>query len=314
MTDPQTARRVLLLDSASIYFRAYFGQPDVTAPDGTPVGAVRGFLSFLARLVDDYRPTDIVCCWDEDWRPQWRVDLIPSYKAHRVVEERPGGPDAEEVPDELEVQVPILLEVLDAFGLCVVGAPNYEADDVIGTLATRHSECGHHVEVVTGDRDLYQLVDDAGRIRVIYIGRGMSRVEHVDDEWIRTKFGVDPQQYVDLATLRGDTSDGLPGVYGIGDTTAAKLIHRYGDVAGILAAASDPSSGITPKMRANLLAATDYLAVAPTVVAVARDIDLGEPDTTAPREPRDPDRVAELAERYGLDSPTRRLVDALRHP
>ncbi len=126
----------MLLDTASMYFRAFFGVPEIKAPDGTPVNAVRGFLDFISRLVGDYQPTDLVCCWDNDWRPQWRVDLLPSYKAHRVVAERARRPDIEEVPDPLEVQVPIILEVLDAFGICVVGADGYEADDVIGTLAT----------------------------------------------------------------------------------------------------------------------------------------------------------------------------------
>ena len=112
----------MLLDTASMYFRAFYGVPEITADDGTPVNAVRGLLDFISRLVNDYRPTHLVCCWDNDWRPQWRVDLIPSYKAHRVEQEVPGpAPDVEEVPDPLEVQIPIILEVLEAFGICVLG-------------------------------------------------------------------------------------------------------------------------------------------------------------------------------------------------
>ena len=130
------ADRLMLLDSASMYFRAFFGVPDIAGPDGTPVNAVRGLLDFVSRLVTDYRPTHLVCCWDDDWRPQWRVDLLPTYKAHRVVEEVETAPDVEEVPDPLGVQVPIIQQVLAAFGITVIGAPGYEADDVIGTLAT----------------------------------------------------------------------------------------------------------------------------------------------------------------------------------
>jgi 5'-3' exonuclease len=298
----------MLLDTASLYFRAFFGVPEIKGPDGTPVNAVRGLLDFIARLTADYRPADLVCCWDDDWRPQWRVDLLPSYKAHRVVEEKPAGPDVEEVPDPLAVQVPIIRDVLDAFGICVVGAPGYEADDVIGTLATRAEQ---PVEVVTGDRDLFQLVDDERRVRVLYTARGVGRHERVTDDWVVAKYGVRARQYADFATLRGDASDGLPGVAGIGEKTAATLLQRYGDMAGIRAAALDPDSGMGPGPRSKIKAAADYLEVAPRVVAVARDLDLGAPDTALPREPRDLRRVAELGERWGIESPVRRLTEVL---
>ena len=157
---PASDKRLMLLDTASMYFRAFYGVPEIGAPDGTNVNAVRGLMDFISRLVDEYHPTDLVCCWDNDWRPQWRVDLIPSYKGHRVVEEVASAPDVEEVPDPLQAQIPIIIDVLDAFGICVLGADGYEADDVIGTLAT---EAGQPVDIVTGDRDLFQLVDDDAR-------------------------------------------------------------------------------------------------------------------------------------------------------
>src|SRR5262245_11871469 len=163
-----------------MYFRAFFGVPEVLAPDGTPVNAVRGFLDFVSRLVGQYRPTHLVCAWDNDWRPQWRVDLVPSYKGHRVVVARPGpNPDIAEVTAQLEIQVPVILEVLDALGLCVVGADGYEADDVIGTLA---ATAGMPVDVVTGDRDLFQVVDDKRAVRVLYIARGVGNHERMTDE------------------------------------------------------------------------------------------------------------------------------------
>lgn len=304
------ADRLMLLDTASLYFRAFFGiKGEILAPDGTPVNAVRGLLDFIARLVTDYRPTHLVCAWDNDWRPQWRVDLIPSYKAHRVVEEVAGpAPDVEEVPDPLEVQIPVILEVLDALGITVVGADGYEADDVIGTLATG---AGMPVDVVTGDRDLFQLVDDEAEVRVLYTARGVGRHERITDEVVVEKYGVHAAQYADMATLRGDASDGLPGVKGIGEKTAATLLQRYGDMPGLLAAAEDPGSDLGPNPRAKILAAADYLAVAPQVVAVARDLDLGDVDTTLPRSPADPDWVLALAERWNLESSMARAVTAL---
>jgi 5'-3' exonuclease len=300
---------MMVLDSASMYFRAFFGVPEVTAADGTPVNAVRGFLDFISRLVGEYRPSHLVCAWDHDWRPQWRVDLIPSYKAHRVVKANPGPtPDVEEVPDPLETQVPIILEVLAAAGLCVVGADGFEADDVIGTLATG-APMG--VDVVTGDRDLFQLVSDAQDVRVLYIARGVGRHERVTDHVVVEKYRVLPGQYADFATMRGDASDGLPGVPGIGEKTAASLLLKYGDLRGIVAAAGDPASDMAPGPRRRILDAADYLLVAPQVVAVARDIDLRPYDATLRTAPRDPGRLDELAERYNLASPVARLVAVL---
>jgi 5'-3' exonuclease len=302
--------RLLLLDTASLYFRAFFGVPDsMRAPDGTPVNAVRGLLDFISRLVGEYDPTHLVCCWDDDWRPRWRVDLIPSYKAHRVVAEVPGPkPDVEEVPDPLEVQIPIIVDVLQAFGIARVGHAEMEADDVIGTLATN---AGMPVDIVTGDRDLFQLVDDEAAVRVLYVARGVSKHERVDNAWVRNKYGVDARHYADLATLRGDASDGLPGVAGVGDKTAATLLNRFGSIDAVVAAASDPESDMGPGPRGKIKAALDYLDVAPGVVAVRRDLDLGSPDTTRPRTPADHDAVVALDERWGLGSSAVRLVQAL---
>lgn len=179
----------MLLDTASLYFRAYFGVPDsVRAPDGTPVNAVRGLLDFIGRLVQDHRPDDLVACWDADWRPQWRVDLIPSYKAHRVAVETDAGlPDEEETPDTLAPQVPVIADVLDALGIARVGVAGYEADDVIGTLTGLATG---PVDIVTGDRDLYQLVDDARGVRVLYPLKGVGTLQMTDEAWLREKYGV----------------------------------------------------------------------------------------------------------------------------
>ncbi|WP_254792994.1 5'-3' exonuclease [Streptomyces sp. CC77] len=303
-------RRLMLLDTASLYFRAYFGVPDtVRAPDGTPVNAVRGLLDFIARLVQDHRPDELVACMDADWRPGWRVALIPSYKAHRVAVETPAGEaDEEEVPDTLSPQVPVIEAVLDALGIARVGVAGYEADDVIGTLATRSAG---PVDIVTGDRDLYQLVDDARGVRVLYPLKGVGTLQVADGEWLREKYGVDGSGYADLALLRGDPSDGLPGVPGIGEKTAAKLLAAFGDLAGIMAALEDPRSKLTPGQRKRLDEARDYVAVAPRVVRVASDVPLPEFDPALPREPKDPVALEELARRWGLGGSLDRLLTVL---
>ncbi|WP_432105386.1 5'-3' exonuclease [Streptomyces sp. bgisy091] len=301
----------MLLDTASLYFRAYFGVPDsVRAPDGTPVNAVRGLLDFIARLVQDHRPDDLVACMDADWRPQWRVDLIPTYKAHRVAAETAGGvPDEEEIPDTLSPQVPVIEEVLDALGIARVGVESYEADDVIGTLAGLATG---PVDIVTGDRDLYQLVDDAREVRVLYPLKGVGTLQVTDEAWLRGKYGVDGAGYVDLALLRGDPSDGLPGVPGIGEKTAAKLLDAFGDLAGIMAAVDDPSARLTPSQRKRLDEARDYVAVAPKVVRVAGDVPLPAFAPALPREPRDPAALEALTARWGLGNAVQRLLVTLQ--
>ena len=263
--------RLMLLDTASLYFRAFYGVPEtIRRADGTPVNAVRGLLDMIARLTTDYDATHLVACWDEDWRPQWRVDLIPGYKSHRVAEEVTGAPDMEAVPEALEAQIPMIRRVLDVAGIAVVGAAGHEADDVVGTYAS-HAQLP--VDVVTGDRDLFQVIDDARQVRVIYTARGMKNLEVLTDAGVVGKYRVLPGQYADYATLRGDTSDGLPGVAGIGEKTAASLLGEYGTLDGILAAA-DAGSGLSASVRSKLAAAADYLGVAPAVVRVVRDLEL----------------------------------------
>ena len=253
----------------------------------------------------------IVACWDDDWRPQWRVDLIPTYKTHRVAAESAtdADPDIETVPDLLSPQVPIIREVLDALGIPIIGAAHHEADDVIGTLA---SHAPIPVDVITGDRDLFQLVDDSRDVRVIYTGRGMSRLEILTDATLAAKTGVTPAQYADFAAMRGDASDGLPGVAGVGEKTAATLLAEYGTLDGIVAAAADPSVPLGGAVRAKILAAADYLTVAPAVVNVVRDLKL--PAFDARIRPSTAEQAAELerlAATWGLSSSMQRAREAL---
>ncbi len=312
---------VLLLDGASMWFRSYFGVPStITAPDGRPVNAVRGFLDSVATLIGRERPARLAVCLDLDWRPAWRVELIGSYKAHRVAEE--GSPlggateDVEEVPDDLSPQVDMILEILQAYGIATAGADGYEADDVIGTLAA--AERRDPVVVVSGDRDLLQLVADSPvPVRVLYLGRGLSNAVRFGPAEVADKYGVPAQRagaaYAELALLRGDPSDGLPGVPGVGEKTAATMLSRYGSLEAIVAAAHDPGSDLPRAFRARMLAAGGYVEAAGPVVRVALDapVALSTDDDRLPRHAADPQRVADLARAYGVGSSVARLQKAL---
>ncbi|AUI50381.1 flap endonuclease [Arthrobacter crystallopoietes] len=306
--------RLMLLDTASLYFRAFYGMPDtIQRADGTPVNAVRGLLDMIARLTTDYNATHLIACWDDDWRPQWRVDLLPSYKGHRVAEVVAGAPDVEIVPAGLEAQIPMIRQVLELAGIAVVGAPEHEADDVIGTYAS-HADLP--VDVVTGDRDLFQVVDDARQVRVIYTARGMKNLEVLTDAVVVGKYRVLPEQYADYALLRGDASDGLPGVAGIGEKTAASLLGEYGSLDGLLAAA-DTGSGVSASVRSKLNKASDYLKVAPAVVKVVRGLKLPSlEEAGAQLHPVDGDPRAELeqlATDWNLGGSMKRFLAALDH-
>lgn len=301
-----------------MWFRSYYGVPaSITSPDGRPVNALRGFLDAVATLITRERPARLVVCDDWDWRPQWRVDRIPSYKAHRVAEPNPDGePDVEEVPDELTPQVDWIIEVLDAFGIPVAGAPGYEADDVLGTLAAR--ERRDPVVVVSGDRDLLQVVADKPvPVKVLYLGRGLSNATKFGPAEVANRYGVPADRagpaYAELALLRGDPSDGLPGVAGIGEKSATTLLSQYGSLAAILAAADDPKSKLSKAFRSKLLAARDYLDAAGPVVRVATDapVKLSTKTDALPLAAAHPRKVAKLAEQYGVGSSIGRLQKAL---
>lgn len=305
-----TTHRLLLLDTASLYFRAFYGVKEPQAgPDGTPTNAVRGLMDMIATLVTRFEPSHVVACWDNDWRPDFRVQAIATYKAHRLVE---GTEDQEEGPEGLGVQVPILRRVLESIGLPVLGADGYEADDVIGTLTQRHRG-RMPVDIVTGDRDLFQLIDDDAQVSVVYTARGGVRnAEVLTQADLHERYGVPTgQAYADMAALRGDTSDGLPGVRGIGDKTAAALIETYGSLGGLRRAVSDGDPALKGARRANLEAASDYLDVAPLVVQVARDVPLPDRALTLPREIADPETLGHDIEAYGVGSSVGRLLSAL---
>jgi 5'-3' exonuclease len=308
---------LLLLDGASMWFRAFYGVPSsITSPDGRPVNAVRGFLDSMAVVITRQRPARLVVCLDLDWRPRFRVDAIPSYKAHRVEQEDPEGHDVEDVPDELTPQVAMIEEILDAFGICTGGASGFEADDVIGTLAAR--EHRDPVVVVSGDRDLLQVVaDDPVSVRVLYLARGLTKATLLGPREVADRYGLPADRagaaYAELALLRGDPSDGLPGVPGIGEKTAATLLAQHGSLAAILTAAEDPKSSVPKGVRAKLRAAADYIEAAGPVVRVATDapVKLSTRTDALPLAAAHPRRVAELATRLGVGWPVARLQKAL---
>jgi len=259
------------------------------------VNAALGFLNFLSRLLPDRRPSKLVVALDADWRPQFRVDAMPSYKSHRV-----AGPD--DPPDPVDPQMNIIIELLDAFGISMGAADGYEAEDVIATIAERTSG---PIEIVTGDRDLFALVKDPN-VRVLYTLRGVTELGQVDEAYIRTKYGIPGDRYFDYAVLRGDPSDGLPGVHGIGEKTASHLVAKYGSLDAILAA-PDVSATIRAKLRAD----ADYLAAARKVVHMARDAPVTGGDGTIPRKPLHPEKLEALAKRYSLGAAVGRLMEAL---
>lgn len=295
--------QLTLLDAPSLWYRAFHGVPEsVTAPDGSPVNAVRGTIDLVARIVRDTRPARLVACLDLDWRPAFRVAAIPSYKAHRLTE---NGAEAE--PATLGPQVEVLLEVLGAVGVATAGVEGYEADDVLGTLSARETGA---VDVVTGDRDMLQLVRDEGPVRVLYT---VEKMAPYLPGTVAAKYGIPGTAYAEYAVLRGDPSDGLPGVPGVGAKTAATLVGRFGSWDELLTAAGDPSdTRIAATVRTKLSGATGYLSVVEPVVRVVTDapVDLDR-DTTLPATPADPDRLVELAQRWGLESSVRRLITAL---
>ena len=312
------APSLMLLDSASLYYRAFYGVPDrFTSVSGTPTNAIRGFLDMVAQLVERFEPEGLVACWDDDWRPQFRVDLIPSYKAHRVEEAADAGAsetnessnlEAEEMPDSLSVQEPVIAEVLDAIGIPVVGAAGFEADDVIAQLARDHDG---PVLIVTGDRDLFQLVDDSREVRVLYTARGLAKLAVVDEAWVNQKYLVSPQLYADFALLRGDASDGLPGVAGVGDKTAAKLVNEFGGIANIIEAAQREDTTLAPRVRTNVAASRDYLTRADPVVRLDHSVPVPSGPFPLVDTPADVKTLETLVGEQRISRQVDRLLNAL---
>ncbi len=287
----------LLIDGSSLAYRAYHAIPEILAPDNvTATNAVHGFLNFLSRLIPDRRPSRLHVALDADWRPAFRVEAFPGYKAHRVAAE--GDP-----PDPVEPQIALIIEVLHAYGITTSSCEGFEAEDAIASIAKRTEG---PVEVVTGDRDLFALVRYP-HVRVLYTLRGVSELANVDQAWVNAKYGIPGDRYMDYAILRGDPSDGLPGVAGIGEKTASELLRKYGSLDAILTA-----KDLSPSVRVKLTRAADHLVGARRVVALAEDCVVEGGSGEIPRTPAHPDALRALVDRYGLAGPIDRLSAGVR--
>jgi 5'-3' exonuclease len=296
---------LLLLDSASLWYRAYYGMPDtLVAPDGQPVNAIRGFLDMSAKLISQYDPSRVVACLEGDWRPSWRVELFPGYKANRIDES-----GEEEEPDTLAPQIPILLDVLEAFGLPMLGVDDYEADDIMATLSVK--ERGPTF-VATGDRDLFQLVDDKRRVKIIYLAKGLANHDLVDREWVAHRYKIPGDRYALFAMIRGDVSDGLPGVKGIGEKGAAIIANAFTTLNEALLAARQGDDRLTPNLRKKLIEGAAYCAIAPKLVHCALDVPIPEMSIELPKAPQNMKLIHEYKNDYGLGASIDRMIAALK--
>jgi len=296
---------LMLLDSASLWYRAFYGMPDtLLAPNGTPVNAIRGYLDMSARLITLYQPNRLVACIEGDWRPSWRVELFPEYKANRVDED-----GAEEEPDLLAPQIPILMDILDAFGIAVIGVDDYEADDVMASFA--HREDGP-IRIVTGDRDMFQLVDDEKDVKIVYLAKGISQHDLVDVSWVAKRYEIPGDRYALFAMFRGDPSDGLPGVKGIGEKGAALIANNFKDVDAVIEGAKNSHEALTSNLIKKIIDGQKYLTIAPTLVQCARNVRLPEIDLSIPTKPADLSQIYALQKEYGLGASIDRMIAALK--
>ncbi len=302
---------LLLLDSASLWYRAFYGLPQsMVSPSGQPVNAIRGYLDSIARMAVTYQPDRIVACLDGDWRPSWRTELIPEYKANRIEEESDDGSLSEAVEDLeiLEAQVPIIMEVLDAIGIPLIGIDDYEADDVIATLSVR--EPGPTF-IVTGDRDLFQLVDDKRKVKVAYIAKGISQHDLVDLKWIKNKYEIPGDRYALFATFRGDPSDGLPGARGIGSKGAATIANQFGSIKEVISAAKKSDPNLSGSLQKKIIESADYLLKAEVVVNCVDNLRLPKGPFNLPKKVPNSKALETLAKNHGIESSVKRLLSAL---
>ena len=295
---------LMLLDSASLWYRAYFGMPDtLVSPTGQPVNAIRGYLDMTARLLVKYQPNRIVACLEGDWRPSWRVELFPKYKLNRLDEE--GG---EEGPDTLGPQIPILLDVLDALGIPLLGVDDYEADDLIASFSVKQPG---PIRIVTGDRDLFQLADDKRDVKIIYLAKGISNHDLVDLKWIQDKYQIPGDRYALFAMIRGDSSDGLPGIRGIGDKGAMLIANLFKTLPEVMEAAANSDERLGANIRKKLLESSQYAAIAPKLVGCALDVAIPEMEIAMPKKPKSLKKIEKLKEDFGLGASIDRIMSAL---
>jgi len=274
----------LLVDGSSLIFRAFYGVKDPVRAGGIQVNAIRGFLERLGRLITQRRPLHVAVADDSAWRPRWRVEQIPGYKSHRV---------AEPVPRGLEPQITVIHDILANTGIDVVGVAEHEAEDVIASLCALVTGT---VEIASGDRDLFALVEGR-RVRILYPEK--SGLSVIDEDEVARRYGIPGRRYADFAILRGDPSDGLPGLKGVGSVAAAAMVRRYGDIAGIL------------RERHLREADREYLENAIAVVPPVADLPIALPPGRRDSYPTDAAGLDAVASRYGVEGACRQLVAAM---
>ena len=295
---------LMLLDSASLWYRAYFGMPDtLVSPTGQPINAIRGYLDMTSRLLVKYQPNRIVACLEGDWRPSWRVELFPDYKLNRLDEE-----GAEEEPDTLGPQIPILLDVLDALGIPLLGVDDYEADDLMATFSVKQPG---PIRIVTGDRDLFQLADDQRDVKIVYLAKGISNHDLVDLKWIQDKYQIPGDRYALFAMIRGDSSDGLPGIRGIGEKGAMVIANLFKTMPEVMQAAASSDERLSPNIRKKLLESSQYAAIAPKLVGCALDVAIPEMEISMPKKPKSIEKIIKLKDEFGLGASIDRIMSAL---
>ena len=295
---------LMLLDSASLWYRAYFGMPDtLVSPSGLQVNAIRGYLDMTSKLINLYKPNRIVACLEGDWRPSWRVELFPDYKMNRLDES-----GEEEEPDTLSPQIPILLDLLEALGFPMLGVDDYEADDLMATFAVNQPG---PVRIVTGDRDLFQLVDDKRDVKVVYLAKGIANHDLVDLKWSEKKYEIPGDRYGLFAMIRGDASDGLPGIKGIGEKGAASIAKQFTNLDEVMKAATNDDERLTTNIRKKLLESAEYAKIAPKLVGCAIDVSIPEMTIDLPKKPLDTKKIQEIKEEFGLGTSVDRIMNAL---
>jgi len=295
---------LMLLDSASLWYRAYFGMPDtLVSPSGLQVNAIRGYLDMTSKLINLYKPNRIVACLEGDWRPSWRVELFPDYKMNRLDES-----GEEEEPDTLSPQIPILFDLLEALGFPMLGVDDYEADDLMATFAVNQPG---PVRIVTGDRDLFQLVDDKRDVKVVYLAKGIANHDLVDLKWIEQKYEIPGDRYGLFAMIRGDASDGLPGIKGIGEKGAASIAKQFTNLHEVMKAAINDDERLTANIRKKLLESAEYARIAPKLVGCATDVSIPEMKIDLPNKPLDTQKIQDIKEEFGLGTSVDRIMNAL---
>jgi 5'-3' exonuclease len=278
--------------------------PDtLVSPSGLQVNAIRGYLDMTSKLINLYKPNRIVACLEGDWRPSWRVELFPDYKMNRLDES-----GEEEEPDTLSPQIPILLDLLEALGFPMLGVDDYEADDLMATFAVNQPG---PVRIVTGDRDLFQLVDDKRDVKVVYLAKGIANHDLVDLKWIEQKYEIPGDRYGLFAMIRGDASDGLPGIKGIGEKGAASIAKQFTNLDEVMKAATIDDERLTTNIRKKLLESAEYAKIAPKLVGCATDVSIPKMKIDLPNKPLDSKKIQDMKEEFGLGTSVDRIMNAL---